>query len=76
MARAYQPGDPRARLNGRKGGQTAAQTKRRRAFQRIVRALGVDTITKRDAAIYSKGYANGYSAGQKTGELRGRRKAA
>jgi hypothetical protein len=75
MARAYLPGDPRARLNGRRGGQAAARTKRRRAFQRAVRSVGAP-ITRREAAVWSKGYASGYSAGQKTGEARGRRKAA
>lgn len=78
MARAYQPGDPRAVEAGRKGGSAAAVTKRRRAMDRAVLAAGGDTghMTPRDYAIYARAYANGYSAGQKTGELRAKRKAA
>lgn len=48
---------------GRAGGTAAALTKKRRAFQKVVRAVGMP-ITKAQAAIYVRGYRNGYEAGR------------
>lgn len=73
MARAYDTGDPRAAVNGRKGGIAGAKTKQLRAIKRASAAVGL-TLTAREALIYRRGHANGYSLGQKTGEARGYRK--